>query len=148
MSKRLQKEYKKICKEAEGDDCNFQVELAGDDIHSWDLILMGPAGTPYEGGIFNVKLKFPAEYPFKAPEVKFVTKTYSPHLSDEGEICADLLKDWSPTMNAKKVIQIVRSLLVDPSSDTPVNAKVGREYAEDRAQFEKTCKEWVAKYAQ
>ena len=147
MSKRLQKEFKKIAKEGSKEDAYFDVALEGDEIHMWNLMLEGPAGTPYEGGIFNVKLKFPAEYPFKAPEVKFVTKTYSPHLSDEGEICADLLKDWSPTMNAKKVIEIARSLLLDPSSDTPVNAKVGREYAEDRAQFEKTCKQWVEKYA-
>ena len=147
MSKRLGKEFKKISKEAASEDAFFSVDLEGDNVHSWNLQLEGPAGSPYEGGVFSVKLEFPAEYPFKAPEIKFVTKTYSPHISNEGEICADLLKDWSPTMNAKKVIQIVRSLLVDPSSDTPVNAAVGRVYAEDRAKFTATCKEWVQKYA-
>ena len=27
------------------------------------------AGTPYDGGIFEIDFSFPAEYPFKAPKV-------------------------------------------------------------------------------
>lgn len=43
---------------------------AGDDLRNWTIMLSGPVETPYEGGIFSIELKLPAEYPFKAPQVR------------------------------------------------------------------------------
>ena len=40
-----------------------------DDIFHWQVMMDGPAGTPYEGGLFEIDVTFPAEYPFKAPKV-------------------------------------------------------------------------------
>lgn len=51
-------------------------------------MLTGPDGTAYEGGCFTLDMKFPSEYPFKPPTVKFETKIYHPNIkSDTGEIC-------------------------------------------------------------
>jgi hypothetical protein len=40
--------------------------------------LIGPEGTPYEGGKFKFDIKFPAEYPFKPPKINFSTKVHGP----------------------------------------------------------------------
>jgi len=62
---------------------------AGDDLRHWTIMLDGPDGSPYGGGVFSIDLKLPAEYPFKAPQVKFLTKIYHPNIkTDTGEICA------------------------------------------------------------
>lgn len=43
---------------------------AGDDLRNWTIMLSGPSDTPYEGGVFSIELKLPAEYPFKAPQAR------------------------------------------------------------------------------
>ena len=44
----------------------------------WQLILNGPKESPYEGGMFKVDVKFPSEYPFRFPSLRFLTPIYHP----------------------------------------------------------------------
>ena len=43
---------------------------------NWKVLLLGPKGTPYRGGIFTVSIRFPQAYPQEAPEIRFVTTIY------------------------------------------------------------------------
>ena len=36
----------------------------------WKGTLKGPAGTPYEGGVFKIDIQLPADYPFVPPKVR------------------------------------------------------------------------------
>ena len=45
----------------------------------WEAIILGADDTIWEGGVFRLKMKFSADYPLKAPEVKFITKMFHPN---------------------------------------------------------------------
>ncbi|MHA7865824.1 ubiquitin-conjugating enzyme E2, partial [Flagellimonas marinaquae] len=63
---RLRKEAMKIKKEPTPDVIASPQES---DILTWHFAVRGPKETPFEGGIYIGKLKFPSEYPMKPPSI-------------------------------------------------------------------------------
>ena len=59
--------------------------------------LSGQEGTPYEQGIFMIRLQFPSDFPKSAPSGYFATKIFHPNVAPlTGEICVNVLKkDWN-----------------------------------------------------
>jgi ubiquitin-conjugating enzyme (huntingtin interacting protein 2) len=50
--------------------------------------IKGPEGTPYEGGVFQINITIPKQYPFEPPKMKFDTKIWHPNISSQtGAIC-------------------------------------------------------------
>ena len=39
-------------------------------MQEWRFVLQGPPDSPYEGGLYQGKVKFPDDYPFKPPKVR------------------------------------------------------------------------------
>ena len=79
-TKRIQKELKEI---QEHPICGITANpVKQDDLTHWIAKIQGPEGSPYEGGIFNLKIVFGTEYPFKPPRIAFTTKVYHPNIND------------------------------------------------------------------
>lgn len=55
-----------------------------DDCFKWKMVIDG--SDAFTGGKFIVELDF-NEYPFKPPQIKFLTKVYHPNVDKEGRIC-------------------------------------------------------------
>merc|ERR1719326_1173587 len=69
---------------------------------------MSPILGPFTGIEVIIKMTLPSEYPFKAPDARFLTPVYHPNVSDEGQVCKDILSgDWGP---AKQIIDIVAAI--------------------------------------
>lgn len=73
-----------------------------ENLFHWEVILVGPIGTPFEGGQLIVDLDFPEQFPFKFPIVRFKTPIWHPNVKD-GDICQEMVgeKEWLPN---KKVV--------------------------------------------
>lgn len=57
-----------------------------------------------------------AEYPHKAPQMKFVTRCYHPNIDGAGGICINILKDeWSPAFTVLAVLRSLSALLAAPN---------------------------------
>uniref|UniRef100_A0A2P2LWA2 UBC core domain-containing protein n=1 Tax=Rhizophora mucronata TaxID=61149 RepID=A0A2P2LWA2_RHIMU len=100
-SKRINKELKDLQKDPPASCSAGPVQ---DDVFHWQATIMGPADSPYAGGVFLVSIHFPPDYPFKPPKVLFKTKVYHPNINSNGSICLDILKEqWSPALTVSKV---------------------------------------------
>lgn len=143
--KRLQKEVSEIQKDT---PVNCSAGPNNNDLFNWEATIIGPTETPYEGGIFKLKILFPADYPFKPPKITFETPIYHPNINSNGGICLDILKDqWSPALNITKVLLSICSLLDEPNPDDPLVPDIAQLFKSNKAEFTRLAREHTIKYA-
>ena len=127
---------------------NISAGPIGDNLFEWDAMIIGPTKTPYEGGVFKLKIYFPVDYPFKSPKVLFTTKIYHPNINSGGIICLDILKtQWSPALTISKVLLSICSLLNDANPNDPLEMEIAKQYISDRPKYEEIAKQWTLQYA-
>ena len=143
---RIKKEYQDLQKEK---NSNVKVKLVDNDIRHWKGRIKGPIDTCYQGGIFDVDIVIPNEYPFKPPKMKFDTKIWHPNISSvTGAICLDILKnEWTPALTIRTALISLQALMCEPVPNDPQDAVVAKQYMSDIKLFNQTAKHWVEEYA-
>ncbi|XP_053974714.1 ubiquitin-conjugating enzyme E2 R2 [Hylaeus anthracinus] len=133
-------EYKSLQEEpVEG----FRVKLVNEDnMFEWEVAIFGPPDTLYEGGYFKALMKFPHDYPYSPPSIRFKTKVWHPNVYENGDLCISILhppvddpqsgelpcERWNPTQNVRTILLSVISLLNEPNTYSPANVDASVMY--------------------
>jgi ubiquitin-conjugating enzyme E2 J1 len=110
MIKRLLAELRAI----ESDpDPNFVAGPIDDDLTVWHFSIRGPRDTPFEGGIYHGKIVFPSEYPYKPPDLFFLTP--NGRFECNRRICLNMTsfhpESWQPSWNVGSLLTALIAFL-------------------------------------
>lgn len=115
----------------------IKVFINEDDVTDIQAIIEGPAGTPYVGGFFKVKLVLGKDFPSSPPKGYFLTKIFHPNVAKNGEICVSTLKkDWKSDVGIKHILLTIKCLLIVPNPESALNEEAGKLLLE---QYEDYC---------
>jgi len=86
----------------------------------WRFVISGPPGTPYEGGEYMGRLRFPEQYPFKPPSIFMCTP--NGRFQTDTRIClsmSDFHADtWQPAWSVATIVKGVLSFMLEDEPTT------------------------------
>ncbi|XP_074567085.1 uncharacterized protein LOC141823732 [Curcuma longa] len=70
----------------------FSAGLVDDsNVFEWNVTIIGPPDTLYDGGFFNAVMSFPPNYPNSPPTVRFTSEMWHPNVYPDGRVCISIL---------------------------------------------------------
>jgi len=136
----------------------FSAGLRDDtDMFVWDIVIMGPPDTVYEGGFFNATMTFPKDYPNMPPKLKFTSEFWHPNVYNDGTVCISILhtpgedqygyedasERWLPIHTVESILVSVISMIATPNADSPANLDAAKEFRDSPADFRKKVQRCV-----
>lgn len=148
-TKRIMEEFNKV----KNSKCIpiLKCEFINGDINNWKVAFEGSSCSPYEDGIFQLKVHFPSGFPKKgydnAPHLYFITKMFHPNVRQkDGLVSLNLIYNWVETRTVEELIWGFIEVM-----DNPQNSGHGEEPGEllkkDRDAFFAKVAEYTMKYA-
>ena len=124
----------------------FLVRPDQTDFFTWHVGIFGPPETLFSGGYFQAQLKFPLDYPYRPPSLKFLTNIWHPNVYPDGRICISILHEpgddersgedaserWSVAQNVRSILMSIISMLNEPNISSPANLDASLEYRKYR----------------
>ncbi|CAK9143229.1 unnamed protein product [Ilex paraguariensis] len=143
VTQRLQKELMSLM--MSGGDLGVSAFPEGESIFTWIGTIEGGKGTMYEGLSYKISLRFPLDYPFKPPQVKFETMCFHPNVDQYGNICLDILQDkWSSAYDCRTILLSIQSLLGEPNIESPLNSSAAALWKNQEDYRKMVCKHYTA----
>ena len=157
--KRIKEEYKELYYNPNS-NIGLSVGLFEDgNYFEWRITIIGGKDTPYEGGLFFLKLLLPEDYPNNPPKILFLTPIYHiniPSIKNNyfeiGNISADFLFGWHPDRTIKEVLIKLFSIFYLSNIDCE-GCKIWKkkelidEYINNYSLYLKKAKYFTKKYA-
>ena len=93
-----------------------------EDMYKGYAMIIGPPGSPYQDGFYFFEFKFPSDYPYKPPKLKYCTndgKTrFNPNLYRNGKVCVSVLntwrgEQWTSCQTIRSILMTLVTLFID-----------------------------------
>jgi len=129
-------------------------------LYDWEILIMGPDGTFYEGGLFKARLVFPSDFPNMPPTMTITSEMWHPNVYEDGKVCISILhppgedamnaqetadERWRPILGVEQILISVISMLSDPNDESPANLDAAVQWRNDRTAFKKKVRQIVRK---
>ncbi|XP_065178112.1 ubiquitin-conjugating enzyme E2 H-like [Sycon ciliatum] len=127
----------------------FDVNIVGG-LNEFTVKFCGPEETPYEGGIWRVRVTLPDKYPFKSPSIGFVNRIYHPNIDENsGTVCLDVINQtWTALYDLANIFdEFLPHLLRYPNPLDPMNSQAASMLLHDREGYEAKVREYVTQHA-
>jgi len=129
---------------------SFEVTLDGDCTDQFEVQLDGPKDSPYEGGVWRVRVELPDNYPYKSPSIGFVNRIFHPNVDEmSGSVCLDVINQtWTPMYDLINVFEVfLPQLLLYPNPTDPLNGEAAALLMREPERYKSKIREYIAQHA-
>ena len=150
---RLTKEYYQLTNDPDINNCfgidYWDPDALEPDVFHWQITLIPPIGTDYEGGFYKIEARFFEDYPTTAPQLKFVTRIFHCNVEEStGHICVNSIKGaWRSSLTMEDVLNHIMVLLYKQNPGDSFNSSAENLYTSDKSKFLEKIKEYTKIYA-
>lgn len=129
---------------------DHDLALVDDSLRTLHVLFKGPRDSPYEGGVWRVRVELPDSYPHKSPSVGFANHIFHPNVCPQGgAVCLDVLNQtWSAMYDLVNVFDVfLPQLLLYPNPEDPLNDDAARMMRAEPARYAEKVRELVRAHA-
>jgi ubiquitin-conjugating enzyme E2 H len=129
---------------------DHDLALVDDSLRTLHVLFKGPRDSPYEGGVWKVRVELPDSYPHKSPSVGFANHIFHPNVCPlGGAVCLDVLNQtWSAMYDLVNVFDVfLPQLLLYPNPEDPLNDDAARMMRAEPARYDEKVRELTRAHA-